>query len=209
MLLKYVRKLFRGRYKMAGYDYQDELYRAQQRELELQRQLGMKDGASNPRENRIYAPVVYSATKAKPHVVFGALGVFFLFLGVILLMVLLAVGTTLEKEYERCTQETKAIVTENKLTSRGTFKPVFSFSTSSGTYTVESSIAQSPAKYTVGQEVTIHYDPDDPYTFYDEKVDTLVKIILGSIGGFFIIFGFIMIFVGIKIKKHPRTPFYQ
>ena len=98
---------------------------------------------------------------------------------------------------------------ENRVTSSGTYRPVFSFSTSSGTYTVESSIARNPATYSVGQEVTLYYDPDDPNTFYVEKLNTFVKILFGSLGGSFSIFGFIMVLVGIKIKNDRRTSLYQ
>ena len=197
MLLKYVRKLFRGRYKMARYDYQDELYRAQQRELELQRQLGMADAVNRPQINNVNSKAVLKL-KTEPHKVFAMIGILFLVL-----------GSALERKYKKCSQETKAIVIENRVTSSGTYRPVFSFSTSSGTYTVESSIARNPATYSVGQEVTLYYDPDDPNTFYVEKLNTFVKILFGSLGGSFAIFGFIMVLVGIKIKNDRRTSLYQ
>lgn len=208
MLLKYVRKLFRGRYKMARYDYQDELYRAQQRELELQRQLGMADAVNRPQINNVNSKAVLKL-KTEPHKVFAMIGILFLVLGGILLFLMLGVGSALERKYKKCSQETKAIVIENRVTSSGTYRPVFSFSTSSGTYTVESSIARNPATYSVGQEVTLYYDPDDPNTFYVEKLNTFVKILFGSLGGSFAIFGFIMVLVGIKIKNDRRTSLYQ
>ena len=60
------------------------------------------------------------------------------------------------------------------------FYPVFEYSVNDTVYVKKSSSGSSSCPYSIGQEVEIHYNPQNPHQYY-VKLETLVRTLLGII----------------------------
>ena len=225
------------------HDYEDEFARADARERELQRQLGMQDGPSRPRSTnnfnnynnyknynnynmqnnyrqpdvRNYAGQssfvnrsgnVFNPQAAKT--AFTVLAVIFYIASAFLLAVMFVVIRYMRTNYEKCTVEVEAVVVQNVLSSKSSSNgtsvyPVFRYEYNGKVYQQRSRIGRKPAKYSEGEQVTLHIDPDNPSRFYDEKEDTLVMIVISSIAGFFFMLALVFTVCAAVKKKQIQS----
>ena len=140
------------------------------------------------------------------------MAVVFTLVGVLLLALMIIITTSMKKKYERCTATVDGIVIENILethadddgTSRS-YYPVFKYEYEGRTYTEKSNSGRYPAKYQIGDPVTVHLNPNKPSEFYVDKDDFIVKLVLSIISGVFILLGVILIFVSAKMKKKQQS----
>ena len=237
------------------HDYDDEFAKADARERELQRQMGMQDGPSRPVNNgfsgysgpnayggfnnqnnfssynnyaqpqqqsiwdqagqskfvtglngRTTKPIDPRAAKTALTVI----AVVFFIVAVFLFAVMFICVRTMRKEYEKCTEQVEAVVVQNVLTNKQsgkgtTFYAEFEYEYNGTVYKSMSRSGQKPAKYSVGQKVTLHIDPNDPSTFYDEKEDTLVMIVISSIAGVFLLLAVIFTAASLSKKKQIQS----
>ena len=234
------------------HDYEDEFARADARERELQRQMGMQDGPSRksstfdynrqssyggynnynnnynysapPQQQSVWNGVNQSrfinsigagkrgqiSNPRAAKVALTVLAVIFFIVSVFLLAVMYVTVKVMRDGYDKCTLEVDAVVVQNVLSSRGSNKgssyyPVFKYEYDGKVYQQKSSSGKKPAKYEVGDKVTLHINPDKPMQFYDEKEDTLVMIIISSIAGFFFVLSLIFTVASIAAKKKIQT----
>lgn len=151
-------------------------------------------------------PSAKSATKA-----FTICAVVFMFVGILLLGIMIAVVTSLNRKYERCTASADGTVIDNILethtdddgTSRS-YYPVFRYEYNGRTYEQKSSNGRYPAKYQIGDTVTVHLNPNKPTEFYVDKVDGIIKLVFSILSGVFILFGVLFMTVTIKTKKRQQ-----
>ena len=225
------------------HDYEDEFARADARERELQRQLGMQDGPSRPRstnnfnnynrQNSYGAPAQQQSVwdyagqsrfvnrvgggkygvNPNPRAAKTALtviAVIFYIVSIFLLAIMFIVVRYMRSDYEKCTAEVEAVVVQNVLSSKSSSNstsvyPVFRYEYNGKVYQQRSHIGRKPAKYSEGEQVTLHIDPDNPSRFYDEKEDTLVMIVISSIAGFFFVLALVFTVCAVAKKKQIQS----
>jgi hypothetical protein len=68
-------------------------------------------------------------------------------------------------------------------------------------YTKTSREGEYPAKYTVGQKVNIHINPDDPSKFYINNDEAVVIASLSIISGGFLLIALMFMVMFIKLQK--------
>ena len=204
-------------------NYDDEFDRAQAHEEELQRKLNMRDGASSANAydhtfqqshiqypSHTNAPGQQNRTKASGTVIKLVAGIFYL-ISIALLVLMIVTVKNLRSKYEKCTEQTTGTVVENVYhpprdsDDVGAYAPVFEYTVDGRTYRKESDTGQQPPKYRVGETDTVHYDPNDPDTFYIQKNDTFVMLIMGGISAGFLVFAVIITVVGVKESKKAKT----
>ena len=137
--------------------------------------------------------------------VFKLLGGIFMGIGIILALVCILVTNTMKDKYDRCTETTTGIVIKNVINDDGAYAPIFRYEVDGQEYEDKSSFSTKPAKYDVGEEVEVHYNPDKPKEYYVDKALIIVQVILYAIGGFFFVFGLIFLIVGINIKRKRQS----
>lgn len=112
-----------------------------------------------------------------------------------------------KKASERCTEKTVATIIENKTVishsngshmSSRTYAPVFQYEFGGKTYTVESNVSQSPAKFSVGETTEIFVDPKSPKKIFVPEMRTLrllgiIFTIVGSVAAAAAVFVFIIL----------------
>ena len=199
-------------------DYQEEYERyaeADAREAELHQQLHAEyDGAphiypnqpSGGINNHIYgyAYVGNRVVSNDASLVFKIIGGIFMGIGVLILLIGFIVTYFMEQSYDSCTETTTAVVTRN-IINDDTYTPVFAYTVDGKEYERKSSYSTNPPEYEVGDEVELHYEPGDPGNFYVDKATNLVRGILYGIGGFFFLFGFVFLIIGIKAKRERQA----
>ena len=82
---------------------------------------------------------------------------------------------------------------------------MFEYIVDGRTYRKESDTGQQPPKYRVGETDTVHYDPNDPETFYVEKSDVFIMLIMGGISAGFLMFAIIITVAGVKGRKRKAA----
>ena len=137
--------------------------------------------------------------------VFKLLGGIFMLLGIIMVVVCLIVSHFMTEKYDRCTETTTGVVIRNVMNDDGAYAPVFRYTVDDKEYEDKSTISTKPAKYDVGDEVEVHYNPDKPKEYYVDKALIIVQIVLYAIGGFFFVFGLVFFIVGINIKRKGQS----
>lgn len=209
-------------------DYDDELRRAQAHEEELERKMNMRDGASSANtSNRTFQqPYAHYPSQANVYgqqyrpqtantnpsgkVIKLIAGMFYL-IAVGMLVLMIVIVTNLRSKYEKCTAETTGTVVENVYhpptdnEGSGAYSPVFEYTVDGRTYRKESDTGQQPPRYRVGETDTVHYDPNDPETFYVEKSDVFVMLIMGGISAGFLMFAIIITVAGVKGRKRKAA----
>ncbi len=138
------------------------------------------------------------------------LAVIFFIVSLFLLAVMYVTVKVMRDGYDKCTLEVEAVVVQNVLSSTGSNKgssyyPVFRYEYDGKVYQQKSSSGRKPAKYEIGDKVTLHINPDKPMQFYDEKEDKLVMIIISSIAGFFFVIALIFTALSISKKKQIQS----
>ncbi len=139
--------------------------------------------------------------------VFMLIGGVFLAACLILALICFLVVHFVEKSREKCTETTTAIVIDNILED-DTYAPLFRYTAKNGkTYEEKSSYSSRPARYDIGDEAEIKYQPDDPENFYEPDDDFLwiVKLVLGGLSGLFFIIGAVFLGIGIKTKRSESS----
>lgn len=118
-----------------------------------------------------------------------------------------------------CSAETPGIVVDmksrksssgmsHKGISRTVYAPVVQFHVYGKTHTVVSSIYSYPPKYEIGDDITVHYNPDDPEEVYFDSPESLaiLPLIFGIIGVLLVVAS---VPVGIfTFKMRPRKSMY-
>ncbi|MBR1750488.1 MAG: DUF3592 domain-containing protein [Ruminococcus sp.] len=133
--------------------------------------------------------------------VFKLLGGIFLAIGLVISVVCLLVVHFTNENRKLCTETTMAVVTENREHGEG-YAAVFRYTASNGNvYEKISDVSSDPPMHNVGDEVELHYQPDDPNNFYADDMMWLVRTILYSISGIFFSIGTIFVVVGFKIRE--------
>ena len=139
------------------------------------------------------------------------ISVVFILVAVLMFALMIIITTSMKNKYARCTAEVDGIVIENILethtdndgTSRS-YYPVFKYEYEGRTYTERSNSGRYPAKYQVGDNVTVHVNPDKPSEFYVDKDDFIITLIFSIIGGVFLILGIVFIIIRTKTKHRQQ-----
>lgn len=121
-------------------------------------------------------------------------------LGIIFLTIAIVMYFVQKKKTEVCTVKTIGTVTDVVRSSMGnprysSFHPVVQYTTATGETIVRKSVyGTNPPKYSVGDTVHIHYNPQKTDEFYlpDDKVGKIVRIV-------FMWVGIGMIFIGVLV----------
>lgn len=139
------------------------------------------------------------------------ISVVFILVAVLMFALMIIITTSMKKKYARCTAEVDGIVIENILETRtdndGTsrsYYPVFKYEYEGRTYTERSNSGRYPAKYQVGDNVTVHVNPDKPSEFYVDKDDFIITLVFSIIGGVFLILGIVFIIIRTKTKHRQQ-----
>ncbi len=140
-----------------------------------------------------------SKTTNDAALVFKIVGGVFMGIGALIIAIGFIVTYFMQQNYDKCTETVTAVVVKN-IKKEDTYTPVFAYTVDGKDYEQKSSYSTNPPKYDIGDEVELHYEPGKPTNFYVDKAITLVRIVLYSIGGFFFVFGFVFVIVGIKAK---------
>ncbi|MBR6404032.1 MAG: DUF3592 domain-containing protein [Eubacterium sp.] len=128
--------------------------------------------------------------------------IFFLPLGLMFLIIGLIMLGIDKKKTALCIGETEGMVVEiisrisnNDVGTSKTYAPVINYTVDGIEYTHKSNVYSSPSKYTEGQIVGVHYNPDDPSVMLidGENGMKLFYFIFIGLGGLFTVLG-VMIF---------------
>ncbi|MEZ0611032.1 DUF3592 domain-containing protein [Fibrella sp. WM1] len=141
----------------------------------------------------------------------GVVGIAFLGVGVFLLR--LAVITYLEKQAfaSHARQATGRVVSLSRhaiRNKRPTYAPIVSYQVAGKTYQLEG-LASSPAAYTVGQILTVQYDPARPAVGQIQSFmeQWLLGLIAGGVGGLLTAIGLFVVWSTAKTGLRPaRVP---
>lgn len=134
----------------------------------------------------------------------------FLLIGAVFLSVAIGVGVYDRNKQDRCTETTQAQVVDIAV-KRGEdggllYAPVFGYTGDGQEYINQQSIYSNPCGYSVGENVELSYNPDDPQEFYvegDSSLNLLIYI-FGGIGAVFLVAGIIVLVVVLKIRKRVK-----
>ena len=134
----------------------------------------------------------------------------FLLIGVVFLSVAIGVGVYDRNKQDRCSETTKAQVVDIAV-KRGDdggllYAPVFGYAVDGQEYINQQSIYSNPCGYSVGEDVELSYNPNDPQEFYvegDSALNLLIYI-FGGIGAVFLVTGIIVLIVLLKIRKKAK-----
>ena len=217
-------------------DYDEAFARADAREKELQRQLGMSDGVKTtpprsfnnnfnrfntysvrpPMGNAPYqgtnmqqAPMGFQRNnvymRSDPRSVSRALSLlaaFFYILTVILATVGVVAVVSIRNTYSSCTETVEGTVIENEYNrSKDVYYPVFQYKYGDSVYNETSNHGSKPAKYTVGEKVTVHVNPDNPSVYYVDKTDYIVIIVMSILTGAFLALAIALTFARARVRK--------
>lgn len=111
----------------------------------------------------------------------------FAFVGLIFFAVGLFITVSDSKKNSRCTAETDAIIVDYaQEIDAAAYTPVVSFDVNGFNYQTHNNFYSSSRKYKLGESVKIHYDPDNPFTFYingdhSKKIFSLIFCVIGGI----------------------------
>ncbi|MDE6727633.1 MAG: DUF3592 domain-containing protein [Oscillospiraceae bacterium] len=112
----------------------------------------------------------------------------------------------------KCTEEATAVVVEmvehkpqGHNMRRITYAPVFEYEFGGKQYTYTSSTSSYPPQFSVGEQVTIKVNPNNPNEIYykPSAAIVMITIVFRIIGGFVAVVGVIMFIVG-KAKSSPK-----
>ena len=171
----------------------------------------------NPQNQNLYPahPVQHrpgnTAATATAGVVLKVVAVIFYFIALAMLIMMIVVVTHLRSTYDKCTAETTGTVVENVYhpptnnEGSGAYFPKFEYTVDGKTYRKEGDAGSSPPKYKVGDTDTVHYDPGNPATFYVEKSDTMIMLIMGGISAGFLVFAVIITVAGVKGSRKAKS----
>jgi len=116
-----------------------------------------------------------------------------------------------KKRENRCTEKLTAVVCENrprKSSDDGsvTYQAVFEYVYNDHKYITGSNTSSSPAEFSVGEEVELYIDPDDPTKIYvpSEKTSFVLCCLFGGIGGAGMLISGIILLVTIKNRNKPE-----
>lgn len=113
-----------------------------------------------------------------------------------------------------CTETATATVTDLELhtttnqkkhSTHRSYAPVYEYEVDGVTHINVGEVASSPAKYKVGDKITIHYDPDDPGKSYFNDTSKYYRIIYGALGGALLLFGAVIMIRAIKKLKNSTS----
>lgn len=141
------------------------------------------------------------------------ISVFLIIVGMVIIAAGFFIASNKKKEVERCTAQTTGIVTSNKVekikkksrkrtTTSKIYRPVFTYEVDGISYEGIGENGQNPPKYQVGDEIKVHYDPDDPKTYYVTDTSRTTRISMSICGGVFTIVGAVML---TYIKKNGKS----
>ncbi|NLT08739.1 MAG: DUF3592 domain-containing protein [Ruminococcus sp.] len=116
-----------------------------------------------------------------------------------------------KKREKICTEKLTAVVCENRPRKSSdsdsvTYQPIFEYVYNDHKYITGSKTASSPAEFSVGEEVELYIDPDDPTTIYvpSEKTSFWICCLFGGIGGTGMLISLIILLVTIKNRNKPE-----
>ncbi len=143
--------------------------------------------------------------------VFTVISVFFIIIALIFGAIMIFVTTAINKSYDRCTAQTQGVVVNNVLSNSGskksstTYHAVFEYTVNGKTYTQKDPIGYRPAKYKVGETVSVNYNPGDPDEFYIEKTLWIFYLTFGIIAGFFGLLGIVFVILRAKVNRKAQS----
>lgn len=115
----------------------------------------------------------------------------------------------------KCTEEATAVVVElvehkpqgHNMKRRSTYAPVFEYEFCGKQYSHTSTVSTYPPQFSVGEQVTIKVNPNDPNEIYYEPSTAIVMItiVFRIVGGFIAVVGVIMLIAG-KARSKPHEP---
>lgn len=115
----------------------------------------------------------------------------------------------------KCTEEATAVVVEmvehkpkgSSMKRRSTYAPVFEYEFGGKQYTYTSSTSSYPPQFSVGEQVTIKVNPNNPNEIYykPSAAIVMITIVFRIIGGLVAVVGVIMLIAG-KAKNKPLEP---
>lgn len=124
-----------------------------------------------------------------------------LIIGLIFLSIGLGIKHNRKKKLSNCSETTKGKIIDivkrkhnDDGTASYTFHPVIEYNVNNQKYVKTSTFGTRPSKYEVGQEVEIHYNPDNCDTYYIEGDNTQKKL-----GTIFTTIGIIILLVAIVV----------
>lgn len=127
-----------------------------------------------------------------------------------------AIGMVLSiasKDNGKCTEEATAVVVElverrahgSHTTRHSTYAPVFEYEFGGRKYTHTSNISSYPPQFSVGEQVTIKVNPNNPNEIFYKPNAAIVfiTIVFRILGGLLAVVGVIMLVAG-KAKSAPK-----
>ena len=140
------------------------------------------------------------------YILFLCIGLMFVVIGIYLLI-------SSFSAQKNCTEEVDAVVVDMVTVKAGkakhkhiTYAPVFGYDYEGQTYQVQSRTSQRPAKYKVGERVTIFIDPSSPEEIYipSDEGDRWLFVALTAGGALFAAIGGIAL---LKSRPKPESEF--
>lgn len=127
--------------------------------------------------------------------------------GITLFIVGIGILHNRKRKILKCTSITKGkvedLVRQQNYDSDGgyssTWHPVFIYEIGELKYIKESNYGTTQSKYAIGQEVEIHYNPEDPNEYYvtGDNMSKIVATILASVGMFAIIVSVVFLIIAL------------
>lgn len=79
-----------------------------------------------------------------------------------------------------------------------TYFPVFEYDANGEVQRVRSAIGSSPCRYQVGEQVELHFNPDNPCEIFVERdlsMLLMLQIVFCGVGGLFAILGMVFLYM--------------
>lgn len=136
-------------------------------------------------------------------------GGIFAVLGIVFLAIGLVMNHVLQRRRTRASAVTTATVVEiikRRNRSNGcsstSYCPVYEYYANGVTHRACSRVGSTPCAFRVGEQMELHFDPDNPAKIYIEKEARLMRLIIVifcAIGGLFTVLGLGMLLLGLRL----------